>query len=156
MTERRKRQPTPVISPGKFHGQKSLTGYCPWGHKDLDMTELLNTCACIRIFLVLLFACLFLLYDIPFGTMEDWFFFLKICMILLFFSATFFQNTFPFIIMQHYTINEEYNLYNQILKPWNTLRKKKIFCNMVSFVATKYQNWTLPFGPTHTSLLYWT
>ena len=23
-------QPTPVILPGKFHGQRSLTGYGPW------------------------------------------------------------------------------------------------------------------------------
>ena len=25
--------------PGEFHGQRSLVGYSPWGHKDLDMTE---------------------------------------------------------------------------------------------------------------------
>ena len=24
--------------PGKFHRQRSLAGYSPWGHKDLDMT----------------------------------------------------------------------------------------------------------------------
>ena len=28
---RRKWQPTPVFLPGKFHGQKSFTGYSPWG-----------------------------------------------------------------------------------------------------------------------------
>ena len=27
---RRKRQPTPVLSPGKFHELKSLIGYSPW------------------------------------------------------------------------------------------------------------------------------
>ena len=27
------------ILPGEFHGQKSLTGYSPWGRKELDMTE---------------------------------------------------------------------------------------------------------------------
>ena len=27
------RQPTPVFLPGKFHGQRSLAGYNPWGHK---------------------------------------------------------------------------------------------------------------------------
>ena len=32
-------QPTPVSLPGKFHGQSSLVGYSPWGHKELDMTE---------------------------------------------------------------------------------------------------------------------
>ena len=30
---RKKWQPTPVFLPGKFHGQKSLEGYSPWGHK---------------------------------------------------------------------------------------------------------------------------
>ena len=25
--------------PGKSHGQRSLVGYRPWGHKELDMTE---------------------------------------------------------------------------------------------------------------------
>ena len=28
----RKWQPTPVFMPGKFHEQRSLTGYSPWGH----------------------------------------------------------------------------------------------------------------------------
>ena len=32
------RQPTPVFLPGKFHGQRSLEGYSPWGHKESDMT----------------------------------------------------------------------------------------------------------------------
>ena len=35
---RRRSQPTPVFLPGKSHGQKSLAGYSPWGHKELDMT----------------------------------------------------------------------------------------------------------------------
>ena len=26
-------QPTPVFLPGKFHGQRSLTGYNPWGQR---------------------------------------------------------------------------------------------------------------------------
>ena len=30
---------TPVFLPGEFHGQRSLAGYSPWGHKELDMTE---------------------------------------------------------------------------------------------------------------------
>ena len=33
------RQPTPVFVPGESHGQKSLVGYSPWAHKELDMTE---------------------------------------------------------------------------------------------------------------------
>ena len=31
-------QPTPVLLPGKLHGQKSLAGYLPWGGKESDMT----------------------------------------------------------------------------------------------------------------------
>ena len=31
--------PTPVFLPGKFHGQKSLVGYSPWGRKESDTTE---------------------------------------------------------------------------------------------------------------------
>ena len=31
------------ILPGESHGQRSLVGYCPWGHKESDMTERLNT-----------------------------------------------------------------------------------------------------------------
>ena len=33
---------TPVFWPGEFHGQRSLTGYNPWGLKELDMTEQLT------------------------------------------------------------------------------------------------------------------
>ena len=32
----------PVFLPGKSHGQRSLEGYGLWGHKELDMTELLT------------------------------------------------------------------------------------------------------------------
>ena len=32
---RRKLQPTPVFLLGKSHGQRSLAGYSPWGHKRL-------------------------------------------------------------------------------------------------------------------------
>ena len=35
---RRKWQPTPVFLPGKFHGQRSLEGYSPWGLKESDRT----------------------------------------------------------------------------------------------------------------------
>ena len=31
---RRKWQPTPVFLPGKSHGQRTVAGYNPWGHKD--------------------------------------------------------------------------------------------------------------------------
>ena len=39
---RRKWQPTPVFLLGKFHGQRSLVGYSPWGHKESDMTDTLT------------------------------------------------------------------------------------------------------------------
>ena len=29
-------QPTPVFLPGEPHGQRSLAGYSPWGHKESD------------------------------------------------------------------------------------------------------------------------
>ena len=40
---RRKWQPTPVFLHGKVHGQRSLGGYSPWGHKESDTTEQLST-----------------------------------------------------------------------------------------------------------------
>ena len=39
----RKWQPTSVFLPGEFHGQRSLAGYSPWGHKESDMTEHTST-----------------------------------------------------------------------------------------------------------------
>ena len=39
---RREWLPTPVLLPGGFHGQRSLVGYSPWGHKELDTTKLLT------------------------------------------------------------------------------------------------------------------
>ena len=36
---RRAWQPSPVFLPGEFHGQRSLVGYGPQGHKELDMAE---------------------------------------------------------------------------------------------------------------------
>ena len=50
---RRKWQPTPVFLPGKFLGQRSLSGYSPSGHKELGRTEhtpylekLVSLCPC--------------------------------------------------------------------------------------------------------------
>ena len=39
---RRKWQPTPVSLLGESHGQRSLAGYSPWGHKESNMTEWLT------------------------------------------------------------------------------------------------------------------
>ena len=39
---RRQWHPTPVLLPGKSHGQRSLVGCSPWGHWESDMTERLH------------------------------------------------------------------------------------------------------------------
>ena len=39
---RRKWQPTPVFFHGKPHGQRSLEGYSPWDHKELERAERLS------------------------------------------------------------------------------------------------------------------
>ena len=36
---RMKWQPTPVFLPGESHGQRSLAGFSPCGHKESDTTE---------------------------------------------------------------------------------------------------------------------
>ena len=35
---RRKWQPVPVFLPGISHGQRSLAGYNPWGHKEIRLS----------------------------------------------------------------------------------------------------------------------
>ena len=42
VSQRRKWQPTPVFLPGEFHGQRSLVGYSPFCHKEMDMAEQLT------------------------------------------------------------------------------------------------------------------
>ena len=37
--QNRKWQPTPVLLPGESHGQRSLVGHSPCGHKESDTTE---------------------------------------------------------------------------------------------------------------------
>ena len=39
---RRKWQPTPVLLPGKSHGQRSLVGCSPWGCQESDTTKRLH------------------------------------------------------------------------------------------------------------------
>ena len=34
---------TPVFLSGESHGQRSLAGYSPWGHKESDTTERIST-----------------------------------------------------------------------------------------------------------------
>ena len=40
--QKRRWHPTPVLLPGKSHGQRSLVGCSPWGHDESDTTELLH------------------------------------------------------------------------------------------------------------------
>ena len=42
---RRALPPTSIFLPGESHGQRGLAGCSPWGHKELDMTEVTwHTC----------------------------------------------------------------------------------------------------------------
>ena len=40
--QRRRWHPTPVLLPGRSHGQRSLVGCSPWGHEESDTTERLH------------------------------------------------------------------------------------------------------------------
>ena len=39
---RRAWQPTPVVTPGESHGQRSLAGFSPWGRKESHKNERLT------------------------------------------------------------------------------------------------------------------
>ena len=54
-------QPTPVFLPGESHGQRSLAGYSPWGHKESYRTEAIHHAA-ERTNLLLLFSC-YIVFD---------------------------------------------------------------------------------------------
>ena len=43
---RKKWQPTPLFLPREPHGQRSLVGYSPWGHKESNTAERLSAHAC--------------------------------------------------------------------------------------------------------------
>ena len=61
VTWRREWLPTPVFLPRESHGQRSLVGYNPWGHKELNTIEQLTLSlfffihACINIHVCLYF-----------------------------------------------------------------------------------------------------
>ena len=44
-------KPTPVFLAGESHGQRSLSGYIPWGRKELDTTEWLTLSLSLDIFM---------------------------------------------------------------------------------------------------------
>ena len=47
---RRAWQPTPVLLLGESHGQRSLAGYSPWGHRvGHDRSDFTGTHGCIRL-----------------------------------------------------------------------------------------------------------
>ena len=64
---RRAQLPTPVFLPGESHGQKSLVGYNPWGHKSWTSLKQLSTPACIYFFNRLFLAVLDLLCYVGFS-----------------------------------------------------------------------------------------
>ena len=35
----KERATTPIFLPGESQGQRSLVGYSPWGHKELNVTK---------------------------------------------------------------------------------------------------------------------
>ena len=59
---RRKWQPTAVVLPGKFHGQRSLVGYSLWGHKEPDTTEPTRTHRNLDLFLCVCLERYFLIF----------------------------------------------------------------------------------------------
>ena len=64
---RKKWQPTPVFLPGKFHGQRSLVGYIPWGRKESDATECRHTYLSIKHSINLSISTWLLKYDFHLG-----------------------------------------------------------------------------------------
>ena len=46
---RKKWQPTPVFLPEKYHGQRSLVGYNPQGHKTVEYDLATKQWACLQI-----------------------------------------------------------------------------------------------------------
>ena len=46
---RREWLPTPVVLPGKSHGQRSLVGYSPWDRKESDTIEYWGTLAAVKL-----------------------------------------------------------------------------------------------------------
>ena len=60
--------PTAVFLPKEVHGQRSLAGYSPWGHIDVDMTEWLS----LSLSLWLMVMMLFIEYlDFPGGSLGE-------------------------------------------------------------------------------------
>ena len=48
--------PTLVFLPAEFHGQRSLAGYSPWGHKESDTTKQLTRLSKNQSFYLLIYG----------------------------------------------------------------------------------------------------
>ena len=57
MPWRRKGQPILVLLPGKFHGQRSLAGYNPWGRKETGLSDWTATAWLLLYYVVELRSC---------------------------------------------------------------------------------------------------
>ena len=66
---RKKWQPVPVYLPGESFGQRSLAGYSPWGHKELDMGEGLNICSLFDLVIQIMLI-EYLLYIMPYKVLR--------------------------------------------------------------------------------------
>ena len=55
--------PTPVFLPGESHGQRSLAGYSPWGHKESDTTKATQHAA--RYWYKDIYDCCYTFIDLP-------------------------------------------------------------------------------------------
>ena len=54
------------ILPSKSHGQRTLASYCPWGHKESDMTKLPSTRHCLEFLVIFeLGHCIFTVHWAP-------------------------------------------------------------------------------------------
>ena len=94
---RRKWQPTPVFLPGEFHGQRSLAGYSPWGHKESDTTEhLTHTYVVFTSFMCCFLIDLFMVMQCPLSLVTV--FVLK--HIFNFLISTCMENLFSFLHFQ--------------------------------------------------------
>ena len=102
---RRKWLPTPVFLPRVFHGQRSLAGCSPWGHKQSDMTEQFHFLSFFLIHKIkfYLFKCtvLWLSYLSMFSRfihvwhVSDFLSFIKLNNILFFVYSTFCLSIYP-------------------------------------------------------------
>ena len=101
---RRERLPTLVFLPGEFHGQRSLAGYSPWGHKELDTTEQLTLSFKIITTLIVYFT-------------SSW----EVGDSILSYQGPYFKFFWSFPYSTKMTIPR--SMYNSFIKPFQTERK---------------------------------